>query len=541
MSAANTFRRVLVVLLLGALFTATGGASWRDSAHGATLAVTSDGLLEQAAAAPDGQFRVIVQATDGSAAADSVGDAISAAPANIPGVTDSYSVIPAVAATLTGDQVVALAGDPRVTEITSDGKVVLTGGASAGGFSNSQSWPNVPAITKFWSAGGRGPAIAVVDSGVQAGRSDFDGRVIQQVDLTGGSGTNSPGDGFGHGTFVAGIAAGSNDGHAGAAPAAPIVSLDVMDDTGLARTSDVIAAADWILQHHTAYNIRVANFSLTGSVETSFIHDPLDKAVEALWHSGIVVVAAAGNYAQNGDPSGVLYAPGNDPFIITVGAADTSGTVSASNDFAAPWSAYGYTPDGFRKPELCAPGRVMNGPVPTDSTIYTQHPDRIVSTGYVWLSGTSFAAPVVAGAADYALFRHPSWTPDQVKGALMLTASPTADGSSFACGVGETKVSSIGSISSPPNPNAGLNQFLVDSGTGGPPVFDGDAWTTAATDSASWDSASWDSASWDSASWDSASWDSASWDSASWDSASWDSGTGSDGSLPANAALVWVR
>jgi hypothetical protein len=113
MSAATTFRRVLVVLLLGALFTATGGASWRDAAHGATLAVTSNGLLEQAAAAPDGQFRVIVQATDGSAAADSVGDAISAAPASIPGVTDSYSVIPAVAATLTGDQVVALAGDPR--------------------------------------------------------------------------------------------------------------------------------------------------------------------------------------------------------------------------------------------------------------------------------------------------------------------------------------------------------------------------------------------------------------------------------------------
>ena len=218
MSAANTFRRVLVVLLLGALFTAMGGASWRDSAHGATLAVTSDGLLEQAAAAPDGQFRVIVQAADDSAAADSVADAISAAPASIPGVTDSYDVIPAVAATLTGDQVVALAGDPRVTTITSDGKVVLTGGASAGGFSNSQSWPNVPAITKFWSAGGRGPAIAVVDSGVQAGRSDFDGRVIEQVDLTGGSGTNSPGDGFGHGTFVAGIAAGSNDGHAGAAP-----------------------------------------------------------------------------------------------------------------------------------------------------------------------------------------------------------------------------------------------------------------------------------------------------------------------------------
>src|SRR5207249_3802033 len=200
-------------------------ASWRDSAHGATLAITSDGLLDQAAAAPGARFHVIVQSLDGAAAAGSVGDAISSNPADSTGVTDAYSVIPAVAATLTGDQVVALAGDPRVTTITADGKVVLTGGASAGGFNNSQTWPNVPAITKFWSAGGRGPAIAVVDSGVQAGRSDFGGRVIEQVDLTGGSGTNLPGDGFGHGTFVAGITAGSNGGHAGAAPATPIVSL----------------------------------------------------------------------------------------------------------------------------------------------------------------------------------------------------------------------------------------------------------------------------------------------------------------------------
>src|SRR5262249_31699385 len=135
---------------------------------------------------------------------------------------------------------------------------------------------------------------------------------------------------------------------------------------------------------HDQYNIRVANFSLTGSVTTSFMYSPLDKAVEALWNSGIVVVAAAGNYGTADGPSGELYAPGNDPFVITVGAADTNGSADASDDFAAPWSAYGSTPDGFHKPELCAPGRVMDGPVPTDSTIYTQHPDRIVSDGYVW-------------------------------------------------------------------------------------------------------------------------------------------------------------
>ena len=56
------------------------------------------------------------------------------------------------------------------------------------------------------------------------------------------------------------------------------------------------------------------------------MYDPLDKAVEKLWLSGVVVVAAAGNYGVNGQPSGVLFAPGNDPFVITVGAADIGET-----------------------------------------------------------------------------------------------------------------------------------------------------------------------------------------------------------------------
>ena len=69
---------------------------------------------------------------------------------------------------------------------------------------------------------------------------------------------NSSGDGRGHGTFVAGIAAGSADGFAGAAPNAGILSIDVMDDTGMARTSDVIAACEYILANKGKYYIRVA-------------------------------------------------------------------------------------------------------------------------------------------------------------------------------------------------------------------------------------------------------------------------------------------
>jgi len=90
--------------------------------------------------------------------------------------------------------------------------------------------------------------------------------------------------------------------------------------------------------------------------------DPLDKAVEKLWFNNVVVVAAAGNYGTLDGPSGVPFAPGNDPFVITVGATDTGKFLSTSDDVAAPWSAYGYTLDGFAKPDLAAPGRYMIGP-----------------------------------------------------------------------------------------------------------------------------------------------------------------------------------
>ena len=122
----------------------------------------------------------------------------------------------------------------------------------------------------------------------------------------------------------------------------------------MSMTSDVIAAVDWILANKDAKKIGVANFSLHSSVPGLFVYDPLAKAVERLWLSGVVVVAAAGNYATNGAASGVPFAPANSPFVITVGAADIGSTITTSDDVAAPWSAHGYTLDGFAKPELGA-------------------------------------------------------------------------------------------------------------------------------------------------------------------------------------------
>src|SRR5205823_226998 len=238
-------------------------------------------------------------------------------------------------------------------------------------------------------------------------------------------GGSASGDPRGHGTFVASIAAANGDragGYSGAAPTANLVSLDVFDAQGHAKTSDVIRAADWILQNRVQYGIRVANFSLETDAPSSFTFDPLDKAVERLWQAGIVVVASAGNYAQNGQPSGVYYAPANDPFVITVGAVDIHGSDDTKDDFNAPWSAYGYTPDGFAKPELGAPGRYMIEPLSKSATLYSEFASNIVKPGLLQLSGTSFSAPVVSGIAANILGAHPDWSPDQVKGALMLTA-----------------------------------------------------------------------------------------------------------------------
>ena len=129
---------------------------------------------------------------------------------------------------------------------------------------------------------------------------------------------------------MAGILAGSSDGHAGVAPGTKLVSVDVLNDSGAGTLSDVIAGAQWILDHKDQYGIRVANFSLNAGSAGSFRWDPLDKAVEKLWFNGIVVVAASGNDGTGDVASGVKYAPANDPFVITVGgASDTNATQTA--------------------------------------------------------------------------------------------------------------------------------------------------------------------------------------------------------------------
>jgi serine protease AprX len=481
-------------------------------------AYVTPSLLADALAQPNSLFDVIVQARKGGKSADAAKDVTDTQkenPAKGSKLKRQFVSVAGTSATLSGRQILTLSKKSWVAAITTDPKIHQEA------YSSGQVWADAAAVAPNWSAlpaNASYPAIAVVDSGITPSLPAYGGRVIKSVSFVSSATTWGA---FGHGSMVGSIAAGGEDGYTGAEPHANIVSIKVLDGAGVGSKSDVIAACDWILQNKATYNIRVANFSI-GTGGDRIEYDPLDRAVEQLWLNGVTVVVAAGNYAVNGQRSNVGYAPSNDPFVITVGASDTNGTASRSDDFAAPWSAWGSTQDGFFKPEIAAPGRHMIGAVPTGANLLTQFPDRVVAPNKMWMSGTSFAAPVVSGIAATLLAKNPSWTPDQVKGALMQTASvPAGYNSAGALGIGVVNGNAALSAPGTANPNLGLNQFrYLDSATGRY-AFNAADWRAAAAANPSWNSASWASASWANASWSSASWANASWSSASWADASW--------------------
>ena len=161
--------------------------------------------------------------------------------------------------------------------------------------------------------------------------------------------------------------------------------------------------------------------SLAESVPSSYQTSALDQAVEKLWNAGVVVVTTSGNLG----PNSVYYAPGNDPFVITVGASDSNDTLPTADDIVAGFSSYGVTADGFVKPEIVATGRHIVSNVPIGSMLDYSAPDaNHLEPGYIMANGTSFAAPQVAGAAALLLQRNPPLTPNQVKWLLAGSGRP---------------------------------------------------------------------------------------------------------------------
>jgi serine protease AprX len=324
-----------------------------------------------------------------------------------------------------------LARDPRVRAVTVNGAVEhqSTGFERARTSRLATAYPWSVLAPQAWGrATGEGVTVAVIDTGIAGDLPDFragDGssRVVGSAVVN--PNAHSAADRFGHGTHVAGIIAGDGsrrrDGlagrYVGVAPDADLVSIKIDDDAGNATVLDAIYGLQFAVDHKDEYGIRVINLSLESSVAGSYKTDPLDAAVEAAWFHGIVVVAAAGNRGRDRDA--VQYAPGNDPFAITVGAVDDHGTRGIGDDQVAKWSSQGVTQDGFAKPELTAPGSQIVSTIAPGSLYLQQCPSCRVDGAYFRAGGTSMAAPVVAGVVALVLEAHPDWTPDQVKWALM--------------------------------------------------------------------------------------------------------------------------
>ena len=194
--------------------------------------------------------------------------------------------------------------------------------------------------------------------------------------------------------------------------------------SGQGYISNVIAAIDYAIANKDALHLRVINLSVAAGVYESFNTDPLTLAAKRAVDAGLVVVSAAGNLGKNADGQpqyGGIGAPGNAPWVITVGASSHNGTVDRADDTVAAFSSRGPSAIDFQaKPDLVAPGVGIESTAEAGSTLWNAKPlMRLWGTvptatePYLSLSGTSMAAPVVSGTI-----------------ALMLQANPGADAES---------------------------------------------------------------------------------------------------------------
>ncbi len=302
-------------------------------------------------------------------------------------------------------------------------------------------------VAQSYGWNGAGITVAVIDSGINDHPDLHDpvtglSRVVYSQSFVPGTDAT---DGYGHGTHVAGIIAGngsqSNHMFYGVAPNVNLINLKVLDSTGAGQDSYVIAAIQTAIALKSTYNIRVINLSLGRGVYESFTQDPLDQAVEAAWQAGIVVVAAAGNWGRDNSLGtsgyGMIGVPGNDPYVITVGAMNTRGTSYKGDDILTTYTSKGPTLlDHIVKPDIVAPGNRITSLLAKGSTLDTMLPGNEVSPTvygasmyaprmYFVLSGTSMATPMVSGAAVLLLQQDPTLTPDTIKARLMKTADKT--------------------------------------------------------------------------------------------------------------------
>ena len=325
-------------------------------------------------------------------------------------------------------------------------------------------------VRQMLGLNGAGIGVAVIDSGIANWHDDLTNnstklypygnqRVAKFVDFV--NGHSLPYDDNGHGTHVSGIIGGNGydslGQKAGIAPSASLISLKVLDANGTGTISHIIAALNWIAVNAKTYNIRVVNMSVGATIRESYFTDPLTIAVKKVTDLGITVVAAAGNVGKNAagqEQFGGITAPGNAPWVLTVGASSTNGTPTRSDDTLGDYSSRGPTYiDFIAKPDLVAPGTGTISLAAPGSTFYTTKLQYLVSgqrltanKPYLALTGTSMAAPVVSGTVALMLQANPSLTPNLIKAILQYTAQvypgykPLEQGAGFLNSLGAVQL-----------------------------------------------------------------------------------------------------
>ncbi|GGM35778.1 S8 family serine peptidase [Dactylosporangium sucinum] len=405
-----------------AVVTATSTPSRRRRAVLGTVAASAlvAAMLPASAAAADGSHNawrdVVVtgRSADGAAAAVSVagGRALASLP-----VVDGVAAKLPPDATLSRDWAVAPQRGLRVASVTATatGTTVSTVRKTLGLAENGNE--------------GSGVTVAVVDTGI-ANVPDLSGKVKSRVDVTGTGG----GDGFGHGTFMAGLIAGSGAASGGAyrgvAPAAKLIDVKVADAQGRTDLITVLRGLQWVSER--AHEVQVLNLSLSSYSPLPYQIDPLTQGLEALWRRGVTVVVPSGNDGPN---AGTVTSPGNDPVLLTAGGLNESGTAKRTDDVVGSWSGRGPTWQADAKPDLVAPGGQVVSLRSPGSVADTSSPQARVGNGYFRGSGTSMATAVTAGVVAAAIAVQPKLRPDSVKNLLTGTAY-AAPGLTRAAGAG---------------------------------------------------------------------------------------------------------
>jgi serine protease AprX len=370
---------------------------------------------------------------------------------------------------------------------------------------------------------GRGVTVAVVDTGV-ADVADLAGAVAEHVDVTGTGG----GDGYGHGTFMAGLIAGSGAASGGrftgVAPGARVVDVKVAAADGSTSLALVLRGLEAVAARPS---VKVVNLSLSSDSPLPWQLDPLTRALDALWRRGVTVVVPAGN---DGPDARSIASPGVDPTLLTVAAVDENGTPSRSDDVVPAWSARGPAPQRVMKPDLAAPGAHVVSLRAPGSVVDGAAPAARVEDAYFRGSGTSMATAVAAGAVAALLSERPGLTPDQVKGLLTGTAY-AAPGLSSATAAGAGGLDLAAAYTAPARPwvppvrggdEAAFAEFAAAWANGD---YDAAAraWSLLSPAARAWAARAWAAEVWEkrASSWSDEEWLARAWAARAWADAEW--------------------